>query len=106
MSRGLPVPDSGAAPLVADLGQLKAAAMHLAGFGNEVTECLDDIDRAMAAMRATWHGEASETQAESQRLWTEGAQQMHEALTQLQKIVETARSNYADAVANNSQMWP
>ncbi|WP_408633141.1 WXG100 family type VII secretion target [Mycobacterium hippophais] len=100
------MPGSGGAPLVADLGQLRAAAVHIASFGNEVTECLDDIDRAMAALRATWHGEASEAQAESHRLWTEGAKQMQEALTQLQKIVDTARTNYADAVANNSEMWP
>ncbi|KUI31249.1 hypothetical protein AU195_12045 [Mycobacterium sp. IS-1496] len=74
-------------------------------FHRDVVETLEDVDRTMAALRATWHGEASEAQAQSQQQWEDGAEQMNKALAQLQTIADTARKNYLDAVAKNGQMW-
>jgi WXG100 family type VII secretion target len=51
--------------LVVDFAQLQAAIDHMARFELQVTECLDDIDHTMAALRATWHGEASDSQAQA-----------------------------------------
>ena len=91
--------------LVVDFAQLQAAIDHMAKFGQEVTEVLDDVDAAMAALRSTWHGEASDQQAQAQRQWDEGADQMKAALEQLKTIAEAARKNYSDAVSKNGQMW-
>ena len=77
----------------------------MAQFGREVEEVLAEIDQAMAALRANWEGEASETQAESQRLWDEGADQMKASLEQLRKVAENAHKNYTDAVDKNGKMW-
>lgn len=91
--------------LVVDFSQLQAAIDHMREFHRDVAECLEDVDRTMAALRATWHGEASEAQAQSQQQWEDGAEQMNKALAQLQTIADTARKNYLDAVAKNGQMW-
>jgi WXG100 family type VII secretion target len=91
--------------LVVDFAQLQAAIDHMAKFGQEVTEVLDDVDAAMAALRSTWHGEASDQQAQAQRQWDEGADQMKAALEQLKTIAEAAHRNYSDAVSKNGQMW-
>jgi uncharacterized protein YukE len=47
--------------LVVDFAQLQAAIDHMGRFELQVTECLDDIDHTMAALRATWHGDASDS---------------------------------------------
>jgi WXG100 family type VII secretion target len=91
--------------LVVDFLQLQAAIDHIANFGREVTECLEDIDQTMATLRASWHGSGSDAQAQAEQQWEDGAEQMKTALSQLQKIAETARKNYADAVDKNGQMW-
>ncbi|BBY48929.1 ESAT-6-like protein [Mycolicibacterium arabiense] len=91
--------------LVVDFAQMQAAIDHMAKFGQEVTEVLDDVDAAMAALRSTWHGEASDQQAQAQQQWDEGAEQMKAALEQLKAIAEAARKNYSDAVNKNGQMW-
>lgn len=91
--------------LVVDFPQLQGAIDHMAQFGREVEEVLAEIDQAMAALRANWEGEASETQAESQRLWDEGAEQMKASLEQLRKVAENAHKNYTDAVDKNGKMW-
>ena len=92
--------------LVVDFEQLQAAINHMEAFGREVTECLEDVDQTMATLRATWHGSGSDAQAQAQQQWEDGAEQMKTALLQLQKIADTARKNYADAVDKNGQMWP
>ena len=91
--------------LVVDFAQMQAAIDHMAKFGQEVTEVLDDVDAAMAALRTTWHGEASDQQAQAQQQWDEGAEQMKAALEQLKTVAEAARKNYSDAVNKNGQMW-
>jgi WXG100 family type VII secretion target len=91
--------------LVVDLAQLQAAINHMASFEVHVTESLEDIEHTMAALRATWHGDASESQAQAQQQWETGAEQMRAALTQLKTIAQAAHTNYSDAVSKNGQMW-
>lgn len=95
----------GGAALVVDFAQLAAAIEHMKAYRREVDECLADVDQAMAALRANWHGEGSDAQAQAQAQWREGAEQMKTALSQLQKIADTAQQNYKGAVSNNAQMW-
>lgn len=97
--------DGGNGALTADAAQMQEAIKHMASYQREVNSCLDDIERAMTELRASWHGAASEAQAQSQEQWRQGAEQMQAALIQLEKIAEKARSNYLDAVAKNSEMW-
>ncbi|AFM19641.1 WXG100 family type VII secretion target [Mycolicibacterium chubuense NBB4] len=91
--------------LVVDFGRLRSAITHMEEFGNHVTECLEDIEQTMAALRESWHGDGSDAQAQAQRRWADGTEQMKEALSALQKIADGARANYSDAVSKNAQMW-
>ncbi len=91
--------------LVVDFSALRAAISHMAEFGQVVTECLGEVDDAMAALRASWHGDASDAQTQAQQQWEDGAEQMKEALAALQQIAATAHQNYSDAVSKNGQMW-
>ena len=91
--------------LLVEFAQLQAAVDHMALFGKDVEACLQDVDQTMAALRATWHGEASDSQAQAQARWDEGAAQMNTALAQLQKIAQQAHTNYNDAVKRNKEMW-
>jgi WXG100 family type VII secretion target len=91
--------------LVVNFAQLQAAIVRMARFEQQVSECLDDIDHTMAALRATWHGEASDSQAHAQQQWETGAEQMATTLAQLRKIAKAAHTNYSEAVSKNGQMW-
>ena len=91
--------------LVVDFDRLRSAITHMEEFGRHVTECLEDIEQTMAALRESWHGDGSDAQAQAQHRWEDGAEQMKEALSALQKIADAAHANYSDAVRNNGQMW-
>ena len=91
--------------LVVDFAKMLAAINHMAKFEADVKEVLSDVDQAMAALRSTWHGEASDQQAQAQQQWDTGAEQMNASLDQLKKIAQAAEKNYANAVKKNEQMW-
>ena len=91
--------------LVVDFAKMSAAIDHMSKFEADVTEVLSDVDQAMAALRATWHGEASDQQAQAQAQWDTGAEQMNTSLEQLKKIAQAAEKNYTDAVKKNEEMW-
>lgn len=91
--------------LVVDFPQLRSAIAHMTAFQLEVGECLDDVERAMTALRNHWHGAASDVQAQAHHQWESGAEQMKSALSQLQKIADTASKNYDDAVKKNGELW-
>lgn len=91
--------------LVVDFPQLQGAIDHMAEFGREVAEELEEIDQAVAALRANWEGQASDTQAQTQQQWEDGAEQMKKSLESLRQVADNARKNYADAVDKNGKMW-
>ncbi|AXK77924.1 MULTISPECIES: WXG100 family type VII secretion target [Mycobacteriaceae] len=91
--------------LVVDFPQLQGAIDHMAEFGREVAEVLEEIDQAVAALRANWEGQASDTQAQTQQQWEDGAEQMKTSLESLRQVADNARKNYADAVDKNGKMW-
>ncbi|MFI2839736.1 WXG100 family type VII secretion target [Mycolicibacterium sp. PDY-3] len=91
--------------LVVDFPQLQGAIDHMAEFGREVAEVLEEIDQAVAALRANWEGQASDTQAQTQQQWEDGAEQMKKSLESLRHVADNARKNYADAVDKNGKMW-
>lgn len=91
--------------LVVDFAKMLAAIDHMSKFEAEVKEVLSDVDQAMAALRATWDGDASDQQAQAQAKWDTGAEQMNTSLEQLKKIAQAAEKNYSDAVKKNEEMW-
>ena len=69
------------------------------------TEILADVEHTVAALRGSWQGEGSDAQAQAQKQWDDGAEQMQQALSALQKVADAAHKNYTDAVTKNGQMW-
>lgn len=91
--------------LVVDFAKMLAAIDHMTKFEADVKEVLADVDQSMATLRATWHGEASDQQAQAQQQWDTGAEQMNTSLDQLKKIAQAAEKNYTQAVKKNAEMW-
>lgn len=91
--------------LVVDFAQMLAAIDRMQKFEQDVTEVLTDVDQAMATLRSTWHGQASDQQAQAQQQWDTGAEQMKTSLDQLKKIAQAAEKNYTEAVKKNEEMW-
>jgi WXG100 family type VII secretion target len=91
--------------LVVDFAQMLAAIDRMQKFEKDVTEVLSDVDQAMATLRKTWHGDASDQQGQAQQQWDTGAEQMKTSLDQLKKIAQAAEKNYTDAVKKNGEMW-
>lgn len=85
--------------------ELTHAADQMEAFHNKVKSVLDDVERTMTMLRASWHGSASDAQVQAQQQWKTGAEQMDESLQALKKVLEGAQKNYSDAVRNNGQMW-
>ncbi|SHU92859.1 WXG100 family type VII secretion target [Mycobacteroides abscessus subsp. abscessus] len=91
--------------LVVDFAAMAGAITHLEQFGRSVQEVLEDVDQAMAVLHATWHGEASDAQAQFQQQWEDGARLMNEQLTKLKDVLAGAKKNYTDAASRNGEMW-
>lgn len=91
--------------LVVDFAAMEGAITHLEQFGKSVQEVLEDVDQAMAVLHATWHGEASDAQAQFQQQWEDGARLMNEQLTKLKDVLAGAKKNYTSAVTQNGEMW-
>lgn len=91
--------------LVVDLAKLRGAVDRMARFEQDVTTVLSDVDHAMVGLRATWHGDASDSQAAAQARWDEGAEQMRKSLVALREIAAQAHANYSNAVDQNKKMW-
>lgn len=91
--------------LVVDFAAMEGAITHMEQFGKSVKEVLEDVDQAMAVLHATWHGEASDAQAQFQQQWEDGARLMNEQLTKLKAVLDGAKKNYNSAVTQNGEMW-
>ena len=91
--------------LVVDFAAMEGAITHMEQFGKSVQEVLEDVDQAMATLRATWHGEASDAQAQFQQQWEDGARLMNEQLTKLKDVLAGAKKNYNGAATQNGEMW-
>lgn len=91
--------------LMVDRTQLLSVADHMAAFGRVVDECLEDVEQTVAALRASWHGDGSDAQAQAQQQWQDGAEQMKVALSSLQQILQAAHENYSDAVDKSGHLW-
>lgn len=88
-----------------DPDQLTEAGDQVEAFHNKVKSILEDVEGIMTSLRASWHGEASDAQAQAQQQWKAGAEQMDQSLQALKKVLTAAQKNYSDAVQKNAQMW-
>ena len=88
-----------------DTEKLMAIVEKLARFDARAEAMIAEADSHVAGLHATWVGEAAATQADAHRRWSEGAQQMRDALAKLCDAAHTAHGNYSGAIKNNQTMW-
>lgn len=77
----------------------------MAHLDTRVEAMIAEADAHVAGLHATWVGTAATTQADAHRRWTEGAQEMRDALVKLREAALKAHGNYTGAAKHNQAMW-
>jgi WXG100 family type VII secretion target len=84
---------------------LADAVEQMAEFQAYAEAMLDEIDKTVANMHATWSGEAAAAHARAHAHWARGEAMMRQALAQLRAAGAGAGDNYRGAMATNRAMW-
>ena len=84
---------------------LAEAVQRMSDFQSYAEEMLNEIERIVANMHATWTGEAAAAHVQAHQHWTRGEAMMREALGQLRSAGQGARDNYRGAMTTNQAMW-
>ena len=85
--------------------ELMALVTRIADFEQRIEAMVADVETQVASLHATWQGTAGIAQADAHRRWTEGAQEMREALQELRQAGKKAHQNYTGAATANLTMW-
>ena len=88
-----------------DTDRLMAIVEKMAQVDSKIDAMIAHADSQVAAQHATWEGTAAATQADAHRRWSEGAQEMREALAKLREAAGKAHGNYTGAATSNQTMW-
>ncbi|MGW5663516.1 WXG100 family type VII secretion target [Streptomyces sp. NPDC003758] len=91
--------------LTVKLEDLAQAAEDIGSIANAIQDHLAELDDAVRRIADTWEGDAHDAFHGYCRQWRSSSRDLHHALRDLQKIVETAHGNYAGARAANVRMW-
>lgn len=73
---------------------------------DEIESQLDTMRSAIGTLSTEWTGEASDAFQQKAAEWHRAADDLHQALRRLGRIVHTANSNYRSALTTNTRMWP
>ncbi|MEZ0364205.1 WXG100 family type VII secretion target [Mycobacterium sp. pUA109] len=88
-----------------DPEKLAAAVTQMGDFHKVVAASVADAQSLMARLSHSWEGEAAAAGQDAHRRLHAGAEQMGEALGQLQRFLDNAHDGYKRAITGNSQMW-
>ena len=88
-----------------DLDRMHDVVQRLARFDTALDVHLEQLDRRMARLHATWSGDAARAQREAHEEWMHAATSMRAALATMRTITKTAHGNYLGAVTANVRMW-
>jgi WXG100 family type VII secretion target len=91
--------------LAVDLDLLDDTVAELARSGEALDVLLDEVSGRVAALQASWRGQAAVAQAGAQAEWEAGFRDMREALASMRAAGRLAHGSYRDAAATNLRMW-
>ena len=74
--------------------QLQQNSASLRGQATELLSQLDQFNKDVAARSATWEGAAKESYTQKHGQWTEGMNQMQQALQAFADLVDQLAGNY------------
>lgn len=89
----------------ADLDLVSERIAQMAAFEKTLEERLSQVQASLDQLHYTWTGQAASAQKAAHAKWSQGAAEMREALADLRKVVEVARTNYGNAADANVAMW-
>ncbi|WP_018680391.1 WXG100 family type VII secretion target [Actinokineospora enzanensis] len=88
-----------------DPAHLDHVVDEVSRFDTHLQAALDDADKRVDQLHATWSGDAADRHRLAHEEWKRGAGKMREALTAMREIARTASGNYTDAATANARMW-
>lgn len=88
-----------------DLTLLSEIVGRITAFDGHVGQALEDVDRQVDCLHATWTGEAAGQHRVAHEEWRRGVAGMREGLSKMRDAARTAHGNYTCAVAVNTAMW-
>ncbi len=91
--------------LVVDFVTLRSVAGGIDRAVSDIERSLDDLHRHLAALTATWTGDAADAYGRAQAEWFAAAEDLRMRLAGLRDLVLTAHDNHAGAVRTNTAIW-
>jgi WXG100 family type VII secretion target len=88
-----------------DPAALLAVVDRMADFDQQLEAHLAHANGSVAALGASWYGDAGQAERSAQQRWDEGAREMRDALARLRQIAEAAHENYSGAAQTNVRNW-
>ena len=87
------------------LDDLAHTVDRMASFDRSAADVLTRIDARVAALAATWTGDAALAYVDAHTRWRNDLATMQQIVRGLQTVAATAHSNYTAAVDANRRMW-
>ncbi|SFP80571.1 WXG100 family type VII secretion target [Amycolatopsis arida] len=86
-------------------GALREQHDALGGVGGVWDELLVQLDEAVAPLRATWDGEASQAYEQRRAEWLSAADELRDVLRQVRQRSTTIQDNYGRAAGSAVRLW-
>ncbi|MCV7258945.1 WXG100 family type VII secretion target [Mycobacterium shimoidei] len=83
----------------------QTAADRMSEFEQHLEDRLAQVTAAQKSLGNAWDGSGGQAQAAAAQRWSEGAQEMRQALADLRRIAVAAHENYRGAIQTNSLNW-
>ena len=88
-----------------DLDRLADIIDQISQFERQVESAVDDADRRVDRLHATWTGDAAVQHRLAHEEWMRGVAEMRAGLAAIRRNALTAHGNYTNAVTTNTGMW-
>jgi len=88
-----------------DVDELSHAIDRMAACGSALHELAADLERRVASLHISWHGEAATAHQAARVEWERGFRTIREALTTMQTAARVAHDNYTAAAESNLHQW-
>ena len=88
-----------------DVDELSHAIDRMAACGSALHELAADLERRVASLHISWHGEAATAHQAAEDEWEHGFRTIREALTTMHNAARVAHDNYTAAAESNLQQW-
>jgi len=88
-----------------DAGELAHVVDQMAACESALHELAAELERRIAALHISWHGEAAAAHLVAQAEWNHGFREMRETLAAMRAAGWVAHGNYTAASETNQQLW-